>query len=86
MVSAFEESGYVAPMFGMMHVLKEFWTVLSNVKICHKIFQHRNKFLFRSYFLLFLDYAKDFFFVLHIENQKQLLRDDSNRSIRKTTK
>jgi len=33
-IQTFAVSGSVAPIHGMMPVLKEFWTVLSNVKIC----------------------------------------------------
>ena len=46
----FALSGVIAPIHGIMPVLKEFWTVLSNVKICQKMSQHRNDFSVLQFF------------------------------------
>ena len=70
-ISTFAESGSVAPMFGMMQVLKEFWTVLSNVKICQKISQHRNEFSVLQFFFALIGLCKATFSlgcVLKIKN------------------
>ena len=62
-VSTFVEGGSVAPMFGMTQALKEFWTVFSNVKICQKIYQHRNEFSVLQFFFALIESYKGTFFL-----------------------
>ena len=57
----FAVSGTVAPIHGMMPVLKEFWTVLSDAKICQKISQHRNDFSVLQFFFVVISLHKGTF-------------------------
>ena len=60
-IQTFAVSGSVAPIHGMMPVLKEFWTVLSNVKICQKMSQHRNDFSVLQFFFAVIGLCKGTF-------------------------
>ena len=60
-MQTFALSGSPAPIHGMMPVLKEFWTVLSNVKICQKTSQHRNDFSVLQFFFAVIGLHKGTF-------------------------